>query len=261
MLDYAAHSALWWPVDSIRRAFEERCLKAGLDPAKELESYIGTENVESYWRDVDTNFRAGRVRLLFVADQISSELRAIVEFLNHQMSPAEVLALELKRYVARNGIVTLVPTIYGQTAETIARKNGTSATRWGEEEFWPAIPVAVIPAVRRLHDWGKGAGLIQWGVGKAPSFLIKLKKDGPTLFSFYGGRWGDRLYVHAEELKNIGVSEEVLQGTLSNLNSVHGLSLNLNKGTPSFKVSKIALNSIEEILGSFDNLILSIPVK
>ena len=36
--------------------------------------------------------------MLFVADRIPAELRRIVEFLNEQMDPAEVLALELRPY-------------------------------------------------------------------------------------------------------------------------------------------------------------------
>jgi hypothetical protein len=54
---------------------------------------------ETFWAMVKTNLQAGRVRLIFVADVIPPELRRIVEFLNAQMDPAEVLALEIKQYV------------------------------------------------------------------------------------------------------------------------------------------------------------------
>jgi ribosomal protein L30E len=35
---------------------------------------------------VDANLRAGKVRLVFVADEIPAELRRVVEFLNSQMA-------------------------------------------------------------------------------------------------------------------------------------------------------------------------------
>ncbi len=39
--------------------------------------------------------------MVFVADVIHPELKRIVEFLNAQMSPAEVIALELRHLRAR----------------------------------------------------------------------------------------------------------------------------------------------------------------
>jgi hypothetical protein len=36
---------------------------------------------------------------VFVADEVPPELRRVVEFLNGQMDPAEVLAVEVKQYV------------------------------------------------------------------------------------------------------------------------------------------------------------------
>lgn len=57
----------------------------------------------------------------FVADVIHAELRRIVEFLNAQMSPAEVIALELRHY-AGQGLRTLVPRVIGRTAEAERRK-------------------------------------------------------------------------------------------------------------------------------------------
>ena len=37
------------------------------------------------WQRVETNLRAARIRLLFVADGIPDELTRVVEFLNEQM--------------------------------------------------------------------------------------------------------------------------------------------------------------------------------
>jgi len=66
-------------------------------------------------------FETGRIRMLFVADQIPAELRRIVEFLNQQMDPAEMLALELRQF-AGEGLTTIVPMVYGNTEEAQQKK-------------------------------------------------------------------------------------------------------------------------------------------
>jgi hypothetical protein len=52
---------------------------------------------------VKTNLAAERIRLVFVADEISPELRSILEFLNRQMSETEVFGIEVKQYVDDEG--------------------------------------------------------------------------------------------------------------------------------------------------------------
>lgn len=51
-----------------------------------------------------TNLQAAKVRMLFVADKIPVELRSIVEFLNKQMDPAEVLAVVINTVQGKAGI-------------------------------------------------------------------------------------------------------------------------------------------------------------
>jgi hypothetical protein len=48
---------------------------------------------------VSINVQAGRIRLIFVADEIPPGLHRIVEFLNGQMNPVEVLAIEVRQHV------------------------------------------------------------------------------------------------------------------------------------------------------------------
>ena len=50
---------------------------------------------DEFWRLAENNLKERRLRLLFVADTISNELRNIVEFLNEQMDHTEVLAIEV----------------------------------------------------------------------------------------------------------------------------------------------------------------------
>src|SRR5262249_61020293 len=75
--------------------------------------------------------------MVFVADEIPPELRRIVEFLNGQMDPAEVLAVEIKQFVG-HGLKTLVPRVIGQTVEAERKKGGSGAAekQWDEASFF-----------------------------------------------------------------------------------------------------------------------------
>ena len=76
--------------------------------------------------------------MLFVADRIPAELRRIVEFLNEQMDPAEVLALELRQFQGES-LKTIVPMIYGQTEEAQQKKTVQAARQWDETSILAEI--------------------------------------------------------------------------------------------------------------------------
>jgi hypothetical protein len=125
MLDYAANAVLHWSWERLRDQFEADCATQGRDAASALEILIGAGgNADNLWQKVKTNLKAGRVRLLFVADLIPPEVKGIVEFLNKQMDPAEILAVELRQYEGE-GLRTIVPAIYGHTEEAQQRKSVT----------------------------------------------------------------------------------------------------------------------------------------
>ncbi len=133
MLDYAANGVIYWPVETMRAQFEANCAE-GANPDDILKDFLDSDmEVELFWQKVKTNLQAGKVRLIFVADEIPRELRTVVEFLNNQMDPAEVLALELRQYVGQ-GFKTLVPDVIGQTMQAQQKKNPSAASaRQGDE--------------------------------------------------------------------------------------------------------------------------------
>lgn len=129
MLDYAANAVVYWPVERIRASFEARCQRDELEPMEVLTEFLGEDkDVSQFWEDVKTNLQAQKIRLLFVADRIPSELQRIVEFLNGQMDPAEVLAVEIKQFIGP-AMKTLVPRVIGRTAAAQAKR-----VRTGPEE-------------------------------------------------------------------------------------------------------------------------------
>ena len=125
LLDYAANAVAHWPASEIRNQFERRCAEAELDPDEEIELFLDDDELDTawFWERVKTNLQARKVRMLFAADRIPRELRRIIEFLNEQMDPAEVLGLELKHH-AGGGVRVLVPDVIGRT-ETASSRKGT----------------------------------------------------------------------------------------------------------------------------------------
>ncbi|MBO0885162.1 MAG: hypothetical protein J2P17_33500, partial [Mycobacterium sp.] len=130
MLDYAANGSRHWPAQLLRRLFEQTCVAGGKVPAEELAGPLGVQDPDAFWTGVGENLLAGRLRMLFVADQISVELRAIVEFLNRQMTPCEVLAVELRRHTSADGVEVLVPAVYGDVVVTAKGPGGAGRREW-----------------------------------------------------------------------------------------------------------------------------------
>lgn len=95
MLDYAANTTAYWQTGRIADSFANTAMEAERDPEALLRTFLGDQEPALFWEQVDANFKAGRIKLVFVADEIPRELARIVEFLNDQMR-AEVRAVELR---------------------------------------------------------------------------------------------------------------------------------------------------------------------
>lgn len=137
MLDYAANAIAFWPVERIISAFEDTCQVKGADSSEVLSQHLGDDrSEEEFWQLVKTNLAGGRLRLVFVSDDIPKELRRIIEFLNEQMASAEVIGIEVKQFVGE-GIKTLVPTILGQTSRSqdVKRASIGKPLDWNHELF------------------------------------------------------------------------------------------------------------------------------
>ena len=125
LLDYAANGVAFWPAGAIAARFEAVCAKRGVEPSVELTEFLGADSSPTeFWSQVDANLRAGRIKLVFVADEIPAELARIVEFLNDQMS-ADVRAVELRYFEGPDGVRTLAPRIIGETERSRVQKSGT----------------------------------------------------------------------------------------------------------------------------------------
>ncbi len=196
MLDYAANALIYWPFESIVTQFEVNCREVGRDPEQVFEEFLGEDaNEEGFWSQVKTNLQAGKFRLVFVADEIPPELRRVVEFLNEQMDPTEVLGLEIKQYLSEHGQKTLVPRLIGQTAGAQQKKSSATRERrqWDESSFFKEFKARQgreeAELAKKLYDWirQKPEVEIHWGRGDAyGGFAAKFVQKGrkpTTLFT------------------------------------------------------------------------------
>ena len=126
LLDYAANGVAFWPQGSLEQAFRQTASDDGDDADQRMLMFLGDDDPEEFWRQVDSNLSAGRVRLVVAADVIPSELARILEFLNEQMK-ADVIGVELNYYESDDGRRTLAPRIIGTTERAKAAKNSKRA--------------------------------------------------------------------------------------------------------------------------------------
>lgn len=232
MIDYAANAVVYWPIEKIIARFEATCQERNIDPAEQLIQLLGPDyDAEKFWQSVKTNLQAGRVRMVFVADEIPVPLRRAVEFLNEQMDPAEVLAVEIKQYVGR-GLKTLVPRVIGQTSEAQQRKTvQRTSNKWDEPSFFEDLaqrqgPVDVA-AARKVLTWARDQGLrIWWGEGaRTGSFVPVFDHNGQGHQLFAVATYGRmEVYFQWYQYKPPFDAEAKRRELLDKLNAVDGIN-------------------------------------
>jgi len=176
MLDYAANGTVYWQGGRIAESFVATMTKQGRDPDAELLNFLGgAADPEQFWQQVDANFAAGRIKLVFVADTIPRELARIVEFLNEQMK-ADVRAVELSWFESESGVTALAPRIIGETERAQNEKAARSALppiardAWIEERLAPCGPGVVEAADNFIALVSEAGG--DAGVTKAQASIV-----------------------------------------------------------------------------------------
>ena len=268
MLDYAANAVAYLPVEEIKAKFESRCKDDGVVPEAELAEFLGeAQDASTFWQSVKTNLQAGRVRLLFIADEIPPELRRVVEFLNSQMDPAEVLAIEVKQFVGEN-LKTLVPRVLGQTEKALGRKivDRGEPRKWNEASFFLDLSQRrgeqEAAVARRLLEWATKHNLrIWWGEGK---------KDG-SFFPMYDNKFGKNFLfsvwtygsveLQFQHMKKPPFAEEGKRKELAQRLSAIGLSIpeETLKKRPTFGLSLLLEpGRLDKFLEAFDWMLTEI---
>lgn len=226
MLDYAANAVVYWPVERIRERFAKT---HGLVADEKLDEFLdGRMEAEDFWQLANENLKKKKVRLLFVADEIPTELQRIVEFLNEQMDPTEVLAVEIKQFVggAQTG---LVPRVIGRTAEAITKKTSSSAhAAISAEKFFEALAENCLPqeieVAKQILKWSeKSASYVKW---RSKSFAPYFESDSSHAYIPTGVSVDGTVGINFLRMKTRnGISEETRTEILRRLNEIPGVSL------------------------------------
>jgi hypothetical protein len=183
MLDYAANAARYWPAVLLQRSFEDSCAKDGRALQDAYGEFLGERSAEEFWSTVEERLAAGQMRLLFVADRIPLELRAIVEFLNRQMRQTDVYAVELTQYRGGGDLRVLVPRIHGEVATAAKSPSGRrTVQRTTRAEMDAAIRTRPDLEVRRvasvLLDHATANGRPEGGTAKYRSMSVYYPVSG-----------------------------------------------------------------------------------
>lgn len=188
MLDYAANAVSFLPVEEV---------KAQLGDISLQDDFLDENMVEEkFWQNVKSNLEEGKIRMLFVADEIPMELKTIIEFLNNNMNKQEVLGIEIKQYMANDEKVkTLVSRVIGQTVE--AQTKGREYPYLTEETFFENLDQHGNKFFKELFKFGDEKGLVtNWGtrgfslnlsIGNKKVSLLQgycnLRANGQTMYS------------------------------------------------------------------------------
>lgn len=236
ILDYAANGTSHWQAGKIADEFSKWRLAQGKDADAELSEFIGADaDPNEFWKSVDSNFAAGRIKLVFVADVIPRELARIIEFLNEQMK-ADVRGVELNWFESDGGVTALAPRVIGETERAqdakLARAGLTplSTDEWLEKHFAPlgnATMSAAQAYIRLIEESGgvtqvastQGSLLAIYDVGIRPLYPIGLvyqRKGAVQLCLGYITQRGP--YASEDERRKLYELFEAAVGPLSTRN-------------------------------------------
>jgi hypothetical protein len=183
--------------------------RAGRSLVDHVADKTGATESDQVRAGVESSLRSGEFTLVIVVDEITSELKRIIEWLN-VMTRDEVSVLALELQYLKEGITEiLVPRLYGDALASAKRSSGSSpGQKWNAESFAAAIEKLDEPArtaVAELMTHGEANGLYPWwGVGQTPGmswyyqvgpakvslFQIYLRPQGPTVAASIGGLLG-----------------------------------------------------------------------
>ncbi len=186
LVAYAA--ALWrMPYEEFDRRVTSRAGEGVITRMQQLAGEVGASDwsSEAFRAAVTDNLQQGRFRLVFAVDNITEELKRIVEFVNaHTSGGLQVLAVEIG-YVSDSGVEILDPAVYG--SELVQGKGGGQRPLWDRASFVAALrarsPEAA-PGIEAVMAWAEqgGAGEV-YGSGNDGSWYPVWKgrgmKDAP----------------------------------------------------------------------------------
>lgn len=254
MLDYAANGVAYWPIEQLVEAFARTVEAEGGEPDAKLGAFLEGGEADGFWRQVEANLRSGRVRMVFVSDRIPKELRRIVEFLNEQMRPAEVLAIEVEQFLADNGLRLLTPRVLGATERAASTKAVTADKPKIDEEEWlstlaEAAGQGPAETARRLLAWFRSRGFETGLTATQDAAYARLKRpDRKATWPFFIRRSTAKVETSLQYLKEnpAFASEEARLDLLQRIKALPGQTIATTKttGWPAVPLQDLARDDV-----------------
>ncbi len=231
MLDYAANAVRYWPPDRLRAEWEKR-LGGNTDPDDVIRDFAD-ETADDFWVRVGENLADGRIRMLFVSDEIPSELQTVIEYLNEQMSKAQVFGVSIARYEGEyegKKMSMLVPRVAGMPARAAAVK--AEALEETYEELLNAAGELAMEVDKRLLELAKQGG---FSIRYTPKALnLHVAESGRKLVAFFP-KWLS-VELHLSPVRNLG-QDELADEILHELEGIAGKKL--GKKYPGMRIDEI----------------------
>ena len=249
ILDYAANAVSYWTIEEIKHRFEEACKTQNQDTDLVLSNFLqGEFEPENFWEAAKTNLKAGKIRMLIIADTIPKELQRIIEFLNEQMTPAEILGVEIKQFIGQD-LKTLVPRVIGMTsnAQTVKGKSRGVEEHWTEETFFAELLTQrgqrETEVARKIVDWIKPkVTYFYFGVGKRGSLAPILNTKDKSIFCFALWTTG-QIEIYFQHMKSRPPfdDETKRKELLDKLNAINNVNISQDRisARPSFLLSAL----------------------
>jgi hypothetical protein len=262
MLDYASHGAAYWSGSKMAERFEQTCIARGAASDEVLSQFLEARDPEMFWRQVESNLRSGRIRLVFVSDKIGKELQRIVEWLNEQLRSAEVIAIEVAHYQSATGSRTLVPRIVGDTVKAqLAKQVGDPGPPQTIEEWLGNLTAAqggpIGDAVRSLMGTLANLGIHPRLAHSKKSLMFDLGEGDEKRNAFYLSRSQAIFQICFDPLPHFAAfsTDEALQSLFNELliiNPKIKLTTGLREAWPSVPLSTLlepdALKRLQSLL-------------
>ena len=213
MLEYAANATRYWPAGRIRELAArqhggpESLSVRVLELIGDAQDADPVDAVEQYWTDLDSNLKKGRLRLIFVADELPRELRRMIEYLNEHMRDVDVLGVELRQYVGAS-VRALVPRVVGLTERARDQRETTRPRRTSSEQFLGSCPGISRVLFEEILSRAGDEGLdVNWGTkGFSVRGSDATGRRVALLYGYPAGAMGSELPLVQVYLKDIAGS-------------------------------------------------------
>lgn len=223
ILDYAANAVTYWSIEEIVLRFQETCESDGKKSDEVLDKFLDqTEHRDKFWDIVNTNLSVGKIRLLLVADKIPKEMQRIIEFLNEQMTPCEILGVKIKQFIGQD-LKTLVPRVIGATIKAQNQKSvkSTPGSQWNEERFFEEIKLKFpnhIEAFKTIYQRSLSVtDNIWWGEGARTGSFVPNKRIKGIFYGLFAVCTAGSVEIQFQHIKskppfnNIEIRKQLLQ--------------------------------------------------